>query len=93
VRTDFVDDTESHRPARFKDPPRQKLAAPPAPTPAPVEPPPPADTDRWLSPADVADQIVAAIRADRFYVLTHPEQKPLVRERLDAILAATRTTP
>ena len=39
-----------------------------------------------MPPAKVAAVVVDAIRADRFYVLSHPEWKPFVRARVDAIL-------
>jgi NAD(P)-dependent dehydrogenase (short-subunit alcohol dehydrogenase family) len=35
---------------------------------------------------DVAAQVVDAVRADRFYILTHPDVKELVRRRTEAIL-------
>ena len=34
-----------------------------------------------LSPADVAAQVVAAIKADQFWILTHPDYAPAVTER------------
>jgi NAD(P)-dependent dehydrogenase (short-subunit alcohol dehydrogenase family) len=40
-------------------------------------------------PEQVADQVLAAIRERRFYVLTHPERKDGIRIRMDAILAET----
>jgi NAD(P)-dependent dehydrogenase (short-subunit alcohol dehydrogenase family) len=39
-----------------------------------------------MPPAKVAAVVVEAIRADRFYVLSHPEWKQFVRARVDAIL-------
>jgi hypothetical protein len=40
-----------------------------------------------MPPAEVAAIVVDAVRADRFYVLTHPEMiKPHVEERLRAVL-------
>ena len=39
-----------------------------------------------MEPAAVAGAVVDAIRARRFYVLTHPEFKKLAKERFDAIL-------
>ncbi|MDQ3146645.1 MAG: SDR family NAD(P)-dependent oxidoreductase [Actinomycetota bacterium] len=40
-----------------------------------------------MPPAEVASIVVDAIRADRFYVLTHPDMiKPHVEERLRAVL-------
>lgn len=43
-----------------------------------------------MSPAEVADMVVDAITADRFYVLTHPDMiKPHVEARLRAVLDGT----
>ena len=47
--------------------------------------------DRFLAegmdPAEVADQVAAAVEAGRFYVLTHPDSiKPAVEARMRAIL-------
>jgi NAD(P)-dependent dehydrogenase (short-subunit alcohol dehydrogenase family) len=39
-----------------------------------------------LPPERVAELVVAAIRDERFYVLTHPEFKGLVRQRMEDIL-------
>jgi len=39
-----------------------------------------------LAPERVADIVLDAIRAERFYVLTHPEWKVAVRERMENIL-------
>jgi len=39
-----------------------------------------------LDPERVAELVVAAIREERFYVLTHPEWKALVRTRMEDIL-------
>jgi NAD(P)-dependent dehydrogenase (short-subunit alcohol dehydrogenase family) len=39
-----------------------------------------------IPPAQVADHVVAAIRADTFYILTHPETKEAVRVRMEGIL-------
>jgi NAD(P)-dependent dehydrogenase (short-subunit alcohol dehydrogenase family) len=38
-----------------------------------------------MEPAQVADKVVDAVRAGRFYVLTHPEMTPAIRRRADAI--------
>jgi NAD(P)-dependent dehydrogenase (short-subunit alcohol dehydrogenase family) len=40
-----------------------------------------------LDPRRVGDQVLAAIRDDRFYILTHPEWNPTVENRMRAILA------
>jgi NAD(P)-dependent dehydrogenase (short-subunit alcohol dehydrogenase family) len=39
-----------------------------------------------LPPAQVAAQVVDAVKTERFYVLTHPEFAPRVRERMEDIL-------
>jgi NAD(P)-dependent dehydrogenase (short-subunit alcohol dehydrogenase family) len=39
-----------------------------------------------LPPAQVAGAVVDAIRAGRFYVLTHPELLPIVRQRMEDVL-------
>jgi len=38
------------------------------------------------STAAVADRVVAAIRAEELYILTHPDFLPMIRNRMDAIL-------
>jgi short-subunit dehydrogenase len=39
-----------------------------------------------MPPEQVAEEVLAAIRADRFYILTHPELTPLVALRMDEIV-------
>jgi NAD(P)-dependent dehydrogenase (short-subunit alcohol dehydrogenase family) len=39
-----------------------------------------------LPPAQVAAQVVDAVKTERFYIMTHPEFAPRVRERMDDIL-------
>ena len=39
-----------------------------------------------MSPAEVADRVLAAIAERRFYILTHPELMPLIEARLSAIV-------
>src|SRR5262245_6608207 len=39
-----------------------------------------------LPPAQVAEHVLAAIREERFYVLTHPEFRARVRERMEDIV-------
>ena len=39
-----------------------------------------------LPPARVAAQVVDAVKTERFYILTHPEFAPRVRERMEDIL-------
>jgi NAD(P)-dependent dehydrogenase (short-subunit alcohol dehydrogenase family) len=45
-----------------------------------------------LPPAEAAAQVVDAIKRERFYVLTHPEFAPRVRERMDDILEGRNPT-
>ncbi|MGH9187593.1 MAG: SDR family NAD(P)-dependent oxidoreductase [Acidimicrobiales bacterium] len=46
-----------------------------------------------LDPADIAEAVVAAVRANRFYVFTHPETAPAVRARFDAVIAGEGPPP
>ncbi len=39
-----------------------------------------------LPPQRVADQVFEAIRDEQFYILTHPDWKPLVQRRMESIL-------
>ena len=45
-----------------------------------------------LDPRRVGDQVLAAIRDDRFYILTHPEWNGLIEHRMRAILAGDNPT-
>lgn len=40
-----------------------------------------------MSPADAAEGVFSAIHAQQLYVLTHPEFSPMIRDRMEAILA------
>jgi len=46
-----------------------------------------------LSPRQVGDLVLAAIREDRFYVLTHPDWNPLIERRMQNILAGENPNP
>jgi hypothetical protein len=46
-----------------------------------------------MSPRAVGDQVVAAIREQRFYILTHPDRIRFVEQRLQALIAAARPEP
>jgi len=62
-----------------------------------LEPPPELDpavaealrgfVENGMDPARVADHVVDAIRAGRFYVLTHPEMSDGIRRRAEEVLA------
>jgi len=45
--------------------------------------------DNWMEPDDVGRMVVEAIRNDQLYVITHGEFRNRMKERMDAILAAT----
>jgi NAD(P)-dependent dehydrogenase (short-subunit alcohol dehydrogenase family) len=50
--------------------------------------------DNGMPPSEVAEIVFDAIRTDRFYVLTHPEQeKETVKARFEAILGETAPPP
>jgi NAD(P)-dependent dehydrogenase (short-subunit alcohol dehydrogenase family) len=46
-----------------------------------------------LSPDQVADMVFRAIQENRFYIITHPDIKPLVRQRLEWIITETNPKP
>ena len=46
-----------------------------------------------LSPREVGKQVLAAIREERFYILTHPEWQPLIEQRMKDILSGSNPTP
>jgi NAD(P)-dependent dehydrogenase (short-subunit alcohol dehydrogenase family) len=46
-----------------------------------------------LSPARVGELVLAAIRAERFWILTHPEWKGAIRHRLENVLEERDPTP
>ena len=45
-----------------------------------------------LDPRTVGDQVLDAIRNERFYVLTHPEWKPLIEHRMQSVLSGANPT-
>jgi NAD(P)-dependent dehydrogenase (short-subunit alcohol dehydrogenase family) len=46
-----------------------------------------------LAPADVAAEVLDAVKGSRFYVLTHPDWKDMIRARMDDILEERTPTP
>ena len=48
---------------------------------------------KGLDPRAVGDQVLDAIRNERFYVLTHPEWQPLIEHRMKTVLSAGNPTP
>ena len=63
----------------------------------------PPDGERWetlrqlvqtgMPPGQVADAVFAALRDDRFYILTHPEGKEVIRTRMEDIPRERNPTP
>jgi NAD(P)-dependent dehydrogenase (short-subunit alcohol dehydrogenase family) len=45
-----------------------------------------------LSPREVGKHVLAAIREERFYILTHPEWNPLIEQRMKDILSGSNPT-
>jgi NAD(P)-dependent dehydrogenase (short-subunit alcohol dehydrogenase family) len=45
-----------------------------------------------LDPRAVGDQVLDAIRNERFYVLTHPEWQPLIEHRMQTVLSGGNPT-
>ena len=46
-----------------------------------------------MSPRKVGDQVLAAIREDRFYILTHPDWNGQIEHRMKTILAGENPNP
>ena len=38
------------------------------------------------------DHVFAGIRVGQLYILTHPEYEPMIRQRMDSVLAGHSTT-
>ena len=45
------------------------------------------------SPAEIADQVITAIRDDKLYIITHPEMDGIIKTRFDNILARQNPVP
>jgi NAD(P)-dependent dehydrogenase (short-subunit alcohol dehydrogenase family) len=72
---------ERNRPARFRNPPR-----PPLPGQAEVEKMMWQQVRAGMAPEEVADKVFQAVREKRLYILTHPDWKAAVRQRMEDIL-------
>jgi NAD(P)-dependent dehydrogenase (short-subunit alcohol dehydrogenase family) len=46
-----------------------------------------------MPPIEVAGQVLDAIREERFYILTHPDLKPMIQRRMEDILEGRTPTP
>jgi NAD(P)-dependent dehydrogenase (short-subunit alcohol dehydrogenase family) len=75
-------DAERNRPADLVNRPEEEVRAP--------------DHEMWVQffrnkveqgmpPDQVADLVMAAVRDNKFYILTHPEAKPMIERRLEDI--------
>lgn len=49
--------------------------------------------EKEMPPRQVAEQVFAAIREEKFYILTHPEWKDAVRTRMEDILLERNPSP
>jgi short-subunit dehydrogenase len=47
----------------------------------------------WLEPDDVAQMVIAGLRENAEFIITHPEFKPVVEEYFERILAAFDASP
>ena len=88
VKTRIMD-SERNRPAALQNPPSS------------VQPDPLMEAvfsafrqavETGMAPERVADHVFDAIRANRFYILTHPEMNPMVQQRLEDVLAQRNPT-
>jgi NAD(P)-dependent dehydrogenase (short-subunit alcohol dehydrogenase family) len=69
----------------------------------PPAPPGPGSSMRWealrqlmpagMPPVQVADAVFAAVREERFYILTHPDGKEAIRTRMENIFQERDPTP
>ena len=48
--------------------------------------------NKGIDPEEVADKVFNAIREEKFYIITHPEQKVRVKRRMDDILEEQNPT-
>lgn len=83
VKTHIYEHADA-RPERFRDPASEPLSADLV---AQMR----AMNDCGMSADDVAAQVVDAVRANRLYVITHPELRDSIRERYEAMLASVAT--
>ena len=47
---------------------------------------------RGFTPRAVGEQVLVAIRNERFYILTHPEYNPIIEQRMKDILGGANPT-
>ncbi len=76
VKTGLIESSQAHRPDRHGGPAANRghdLSS---------------ITAGGTDPAEIGDRVVAGIKADLFYILTHPELKPAFEKRFEEILDA-----
>jgi NAD(P)-dependent dehydrogenase (short-subunit alcohol dehydrogenase family) len=73
--------SERNRPAELRDEPREMSPEQQALVKVAME-----AVERGMSPDEVADHVFNAIREERFYILTHPEEIPFARDRVEGLL-------
>jgi len=83
----FVDtrimDAERNRPPKYRDDPS---GAGPRPGPGKMEEVFRQMVKAGMPPSQVADHVFRAIVEERFFVFTHPEAKPLIKNRMESLL-------
>ncbi len=76
VKTGLIESSREHRPQRHGAP-----KADPGLDVASI-------TEGGSDPAEIGERVVAAVKADEFYIFTHPDMKPVFEARFGRILAA-----
>jgi NAD(P)-dependent dehydrogenase (short-subunit alcohol dehydrogenase family) len=78
-----IHESERNRPLTLANSQSSARSDDPPPLTAPALP----ESHTTVDLASVADRVVRAIRQEQLYVITHPELKPLIRNRMEAIIA------
>jgi NAD(P)-dependent dehydrogenase (short-subunit alcohol dehydrogenase family) len=76
VKTGLIESSREHRPQRHGGP-----KADPGLDVASI-------TEDGSDPAEIGDRVVTAVKANEFYIFTHPNMKPVFEARFGRILAA-----
>ncbi len=80
VRTQTMN-SERNRPAELRDEPKEMNAEQLAMVKVAME-----AVERGMSPEELAGHVFDAIREERFYILTHPEELPMARDRVHRLM-------
>ena len=73
--------SERNRPIELRDEPREMNSEQQAMLRAAMQ-----AVEGGMSPEEVANHVFNAIRDERFYILTHPEDLPSIRDRMERIM-------